>query len=138
MNGAVESRVFDLEISLSFLALLSRQGLKTMASQIHDSPLHNGEQNGEHKQQQQQEEEAARSSASGPESVVVVVDSPYFVASDAPQASKKRKLPAMLDHFNQRDLKNLFKCSIAVWINTILIFINPTLSVLGQAAFFGK
>lgn len=48
-----------------------------------------------------------------------------------------KKLPAWLDHFNARDLKILFKCSLAVWILTIFIFINDSLRVLGQAAFFG-
>ncbi|KAF5662672.1 hypothetical protein FHETE_7778 [Fusarium heterosporum] len=48
-----------------------------------------------------------------------------------------KRLPAWLDHFNARDLKILFKCSVAVWILTIFIFINDTLRVLGQAAFFG-
>ncbi|KAF4970321.1 hypothetical protein FSARC_2641 [Fusarium sarcochroum] len=48
-----------------------------------------------------------------------------------------RRLPAWLDHFNAKDLKILFKCSLAVWILTLFIFINDTLRVLGQAAFFG-
>ncbi|KAM0209453.1 hypothetical protein ACHAQI_006501 [Fusarium lateritium] len=51
--------------------------------------------------------------------------------------NSSKKLPAWLDHFNARDLKILFKCSLAVWILTIFIFINDTLRVLGQAAFFG-
>jgi hypothetical protein len=60
------------------------------------------------------------------------VDRSFFVAG-----SKSRKLPKWLDHFNARDLKIVFKCSMAVWITTILIFINPTLRVIGQAGFFG-
>ncbi|PCD27210.1 hypothetical protein FGRA07_02349 [Fusarium graminearum] len=48
-----------------------------------------------------------------------------------------RKLPPWLDHFNAKDLKILFKCSLAVWIFTLFIFISDTLRVLGQAAFFG-
>ncbi|CAG7566221.1 unnamed protein product [Fusarium equiseti] len=48
-----------------------------------------------------------------------------------------RKLPAWLDHFNAKDLKILFKCSLAVWIFTLFIFISDTLRVLGQATFFG-
>jgi hypothetical protein len=50
---------------------------------------------------------------------------------------KKRKLPQWLDHFNVKDLKILFKTSLAVWIMTILIFIDKTLRVIGQATFFG-
>jgi hypothetical protein len=48
-----------------------------------------------------------------------------------------RKLPAWLDHFNAKDLKILFKCSVAVWIFTLFILISDTLRVLGQATFFG-
>jgi hypothetical protein len=58
----------------------------------------------------------------------------YFLSSNP---VKTRQLPAWLDHFNARDLKTLFKCSLAAWIMTILILINPTLRVLGQSAFFG-
>ncbi|KAG5749736.1 hypothetical protein H9Q70_007602 [Fusarium xylarioides] len=48
-----------------------------------------------------------------------------------------RRLPAWLDHFNAKDLKILFKCSLAVWILTLFIYISDTLRVLGQSAFFG-
>ncbi|KAF5006961.1 hypothetical protein FDECE_6677 [Fusarium decemcellulare] len=51
--------------------------------------------------------------------------------------SDPKKIPAWLDHFNAKDLKILFKCSLAVWILTLFIFINDTLRLLGQAAFFG-
>lgn len=57
----------------------------------------------------------------------------YFL----PHSTKSRRLPEWLDHFNQRDLKILFKCSAAVWIMTLLVVINPTLKVIGQATFFG-
>jgi len=63
------------------------------------------------------------------------VDSPYFTNASA--AARKKKLPEWLDHFNAKDLKILFKCSLAVWIATIFIFIDPVLSALGQATFFG-
>lgn len=61
-----------------------------------------------------------------------VEHNPYF--SDK---KPKGQLPEWLDHFNARDLKELLKCSIAAWVTTILIFINPTLRILGQAALFG-
>ncbi|RFU27987.1 hypothetical protein B7463_g8350, partial [Scytalidium lignicola] len=64
------------------------------------------------------------------------IQNPYFVNSTQPQ-EYRRQLPPWLDHFNAKDLKKLFKCTFAVWIQTILIFINPTLRVLGQAAFVG-
>ncbi|KAF7555184.1 hypothetical protein G7Z17_g2376 [Cylindrodendrum hubeiense] len=62
------------------------------------------------------------------------IHNPYFI--DAVKSSG-RKLPAWLDHFNPKDLKKLFRCCLAVWIMTVLILINPTLKVLGQAAFLG-
>jgi len=46
------------------------------------------------------------------------------------------KLPPWLDHFNARDLKTLFRCSVAAWVATLLIFIGPSLAVIGQATFF--
>ncbi|KAF7542177.1 hypothetical protein G7Z17_g11813 [Cylindrodendrum hubeiense] len=52
-------------------------------------------------------------------------------------SKKTKRLPPWLDHFNSRDLKTLFKCSLAVWILTIFIFIDDTLSLMGQAGFFG-
>lgn len=62
--------------------------------------------------------------------------SPYFIhAENTPP--KKRGLPAWLDHFNAKDLKKLFKCSVAVWIATLFILIDKTLTVYGQATFFG-
>lgn len=57
----------------------------------------------------------------------------FFVNSTS---KTKRRIPQWLDHFNMKDLKILFKTSLAVWITTIFIFINPTLEFLGQAAFF--
>jgi hypothetical protein len=62
------------------------------------------------------------------------VDGAYFVNSPLPVI---KQLPPWLDHFNARDLKILFKCSLAVWIMTIFIFIDETLRVIGQATFFG-
>lgn len=51
----------------------------------------------------------------------------------APDKAAKRSLPPILDHFNARDLKTLIRCSIAFWVATILIFINPSLLEFGQA-----
>ncbi|KGO45690.1 Brefeldin A sensitivity protein-related, domain of unknown function DUF2421 [Penicillium expansum] len=55
-------------------------------------------------------------------------------AAPAPKAG--RKLPEWLDHFNARDLKVLFRCSLAAWVASLLIFITPSLSVIGTATFF--
>ena len=63
------------------------------------------------------------------------LQSPYFLT--ASQASSKKTFPSWLTHFNSRDLKTLFKCSVAVWIYSLFILINPTLSELGPATFFG-
>jgi hypothetical protein len=62
------------------------------------------------------------------------VDTSYFVKG---QSKSARKLPQWLDHVNAKDLKILFKCSLAVWIMTTFIFISDTLRVIGQATFFG-
>lgn len=41
-----------------------------------------------------------------------------------------------LEHFtNKRDLKILTRCSVAIWLATILIFIQPVLEDFGQATF---
>ncbi|KAK7730262.1 hypothetical protein SLS63_005832 [Diaporthe eres] len=57
----------------------------------------------------------------------------FFVNSTS---KTQRRIPQWLDHFNMKDLKILFKTSLAVWITTIFIFIDPTLDFIGQAAFF--
>lgn len=67
-------------------------------------------------------------------SSAVDIDSPYFTGSMSKPA--KKTLPPWLDHFNARDLKTLFKCSVAVWIGTILMFVDPYLRNYGQAVFF--
>ena len=48
----------------------------------------------------------------------------------------RRKLPGWLDHFNARDLKILFRCTVAAWAASLLIFINPSLRTIGTATFF--
>lgn len=55
---------------------------------------------------------------------------------DKGAARKARKLPSWLDHFNARDLKVLFRCSVAAWVAALLIFIHPALRTIGQATFF--
>ncbi|RDW57880.1 uncharacterized protein DSM5745_11398 [Aspergillus mulundensis] len=49
---------------------------------------------------------------------------------------RQRRLPAFLDHFTPRDLKIFFRCWVAVWVASLLIFINPVASNFGQATFF--
>lgn len=63
-------------------------------------------------------------------------ESPYFLSADGETKNAKR-LPDWLNHFNKKDLKTLFKCSIAVWIATIFIYINPIADNFGTATFFG-
>lgn len=53
------------------------------------------------------------------------------------QEQKKKKIPPFFDHFNAHDLKVLFRCSVAFWVASLLIFINPTLKAFGNATFFG-
>ncbi|KAM5356927.1 hypothetical protein ACJ41O_003573 [Fusarium nematophilum] len=52
-------------------------------------------------------------------------------------APKRQQLPRWLDHFNAHDLKILFRCWAAVWVATILVFIDPTLESIGLATFLG-
>ncbi|KAJ5777025.1 hypothetical protein N7520_000271 [Penicillium odoratum] len=54
----------------------------------------------------------------------------------SPTTKTGRKLPAWLDHFNARDLKVLFRCSVAAWIASLLIVISPSLETIGTATFF--
>ncbi|CDM35944.1 hypothetical protein DTO013E5_5452 [Penicillium roqueforti] len=54
--------------------------------------------------------------------------------AQAPKAG--RKLPGWLDHFNARDMKVLFRCTLAAWVASLLIVITPSLSVIGTATFF--
>lgn len=48
------------------------------------------------------------------------------------------KIPGWLDHFNARDLQALFRCSVAAWVATLLIFIEPSLVSIGTATFFAR
>ncbi|KAJ5908322.1 hypothetical protein N7495_001004 [Penicillium taxi] len=55
---------------------------------------------------------------------------------NAPIAKARKKLPPFLDHFNNRDLKVLFRCSVAAWVASLLIFIGPSMREIGTATFF--
>lgn len=71
----------------------------------------------------------------------VPVSSPAGSAeSTSPKASQVtrtgRRIPAWLDHFNARDLKVLFRCSVAAWVASLLIVIGPSLETIGTATFF--
>ncbi|KAJ5272600.1 hypothetical protein N7478_007725 [Penicillium angulare] len=57
-------------------------------------------------------------------------------AKGAPTIKTARKLPGWLDHFNARDLKVFFRCAVAAWVASLLIFINPSLDTIGTATFF--
>jgi hypothetical protein len=48
----------------------------------------------------------------------------------------KWKPPAWLDHWNKHDLKILFRCWVAIWCATLMIWIQPALENIGQSAFF--
>ncbi|KAF2098023.1 hypothetical protein NA57DRAFT_76820 [Rhizodiscina lignyota] len=82
------------------------------------------------------EDKAGNGTALKSNEVAEEVDSPFFLDKDG-KPRKEKALPPWLDHFNLRDLKILFKCSIAVWVYTLFIFINPVLRTYGQATFFG-
>ncbi|KAI9044810.1 uncharacterized protein KD926_010982 [Aspergillus affinis] len=51
-------------------------------------------------------------------------------------ARRQIPLPGWLDHFNARDLKVLFRCWVAAWIASLLIFIGPALHRIRIATFF--
>jgi len=92
---------------------------------------HDEEQNGHEKRISDQSERP------GPIRSPDGLEGNSFFEVPGSSASKKRRLPPLLDHFNARDLKELFKCSIAVWVITLFIVINPVLRAEGQAMFFG-
>ena len=66
-------------------------------------------------------------------------DSSFFLNDDGtPKSEGSPWTNHFKSHFNMKDMKVLFKSSMAVWIYTLFIFINPTLKTYGQAAFFGR
>lgn len=62
------------------------------------------------------------------------------VDSNADDAIPKKsfRLPAILDHFNARELKVFFRCWVALWVASLLIFITPSLTSIGTATFFAR
>lgn len=97
-------------------------------------PILNQEQHQEQQQQQQQQQHR--------------VEEPQLEKDDAAaetaQATshptirplpKTRNLPQWLDHFNRRDLTTTLRCTIAVWVASLLMFINPSLQRFGQSTF---
>ncbi|OAA67493.1 hypothetical protein ISF_03669 [Cordyceps fumosorosea ARSEF 2679] len=53
----------------------------------------------------------------------------------APPLPQTRSLPQWLDHFNRRDLTTTLRCTIAVWVASLLMVIHPSLVRLGQTTF---
>ncbi|PHH81686.1 hypothetical protein CDD82_174 [Ophiocordyceps australis] len=50
----------------------------------------------------------------------------------------RRRVPACVaSHLNWHDQKIFVRCVMAIWVATILVFINPVLRSLGAATFFG-
>lgn len=58
--------------------------------------------------------------------------SPPYSAVSVENSSKKKR-PPFLNHFNARDLKTLFRCSVAFWCASLLVLIGPTLNTFGTA-----
>lgn len=74
--------------------------------------------------------------AKRPRNALEGIDSPFFLNQDGtPKKEASPWLKHFRSHFNLKDLKVLFKCSIAVWIYSLFIFINPTLRTFGQTTF---
>jgi hypothetical protein len=65
-----------------------------------------------------------------------LADSPYLLHENG-ATPKGRVVPEWLHHFNTKDQKTQFKCSVAVWIATLFLLINPTLVTYGPSTFFG-
>ncbi|KAK2595488.1 hypothetical protein QQS21_006828 [Conoideocrella luteorostrata] len=55
-----------------------------------------------------------------------------------PQSRRRWKLPVWLNHFNAHDGKVVFRCWVAVWVATLLVFIQPALNNIGLATFFAS
>lgn len=49
---------------------------------------------------------------------------------------KQQTLPSWLNHFNGNDLKTLFRCSVAAWVASLLIYVGPSLHSIGSSTFF--
>lgn len=64
-------------------------------------------------------------------------NNPFFANNNKSSTSNYYKLKNVLNHLNAKDLKQLFKCSVALWIITVFIVIDPVLRAQGQALFFG-
>ncbi|OOQ91162.1 hypothetical protein PEBR_01212 [Penicillium brasilianum] len=63
-------------------------------------------------------------------------DDSAMPGKEVPASRTRAKLPGWLDHFNARDLKILFRCTVAAWVASLLIFIGPSLRTIGTATFF--
>lgn len=55
----------------------------------------------------------------------------------SPSPHRRLSFPAWLDHFNIPDLKSVFRCWVAIWVSSLLMFIGPSLDSIGIATFFG-
>lgn len=53
-----------------------------------------------------------------------------------PTPPKTQTLPSWLNHLNGNDLKTLFRCSVAAWVASLLIYIGPSLHSIGSSTFF--
>ncbi|KAJ5786336.1 uncharacterized protein N7503_011548 [Penicillium pulvis] len=73
----------------------------------------------------------------GPTDTSPVISAETSPPPKAPPVTKpRRKLPGWLDHFNARDLKVLFRCTVAAWVASLLVLIGPSLREIGTATFF--
>lgn len=64
-------------------------------------------------------------------------NNPFFANTNKSTTSKSYQFKNVLNHLNAKDLKELFKCSVALWIITVFIVVDPVLRAEGQALFFG-
>ncbi|KAJ5594875.1 uncharacterized protein N7459_001083 [Penicillium hispanicum] len=69
------------------------------------------------------------------ESETIEDDNLHSQTSSLPR--RQLTLSAWLDHFNMRDLKPVFRCWVAIWVSSLLMFIRPSFDSVGIATFFG-
>ena len=66
-------------------------------------------------------------------------EAPAAADEDNNNASSSRRitLPSWLSNYHARHFKIIFRCWVAIWVSTLLIYINPSLQAIGVATFFG-
>ncbi|TQV99644.1 hypothetical protein V2A60_005100 [Cordyceps javanica] len=83
-----------------------------------------------------EDEQPQRQTKNAPEASQDAASAP--TPAPAPPLPQTRSLPQWLDHFNRRDLTTTLRCTIAVWVASLLMIINPSLARFGQSTFLAS